>query len=49
MPMRLKDYGRNQKKRKEYIHHRGFLLAGADVSKAKPDVCTGTRAKNPHL
>ena len=33
--MKLKDYGRNQKKRKEYIHQSGLLLAGVDVSKAK--------------
>ena len=32
--MRLKDYGRNHKKRKEYIHQSGLLLAGGDVSKA---------------
>ena len=25
--MRLKNYGRNQKKRKEYIHQSGLLLA----------------------
>ena len=30
MHIRLKDYGRNQKKRKEYIHQGGFLLAGVD-------------------
>ena len=35
MAIRLKDYGRNQKKRKEYIHQSGLLLAGVDVSKAK--------------
>ena len=40
--MRLKDYGRNQKKRKEYIHQSGLLLAGVDVSKAKHDACIGT-------
>jgi len=33
--MRLKDYGRNQKKRKEDIHQSGLLLAGMDVSKTK--------------
>jgi hypothetical protein len=33
--MKLKDYARNHKKRKEYIHQRGLLLAGVDVSKAK--------------
>ncbi len=41
MPIRLKDYGRNRKKRKEYIHQSGLLLAGADVSKAKHDSCIG--------
>ncbi|MBW2250149.1 MAG: hypothetical protein JRF60_05860 [Deltaproteobacteria bacterium] len=40
--MRLKDYGRNQKKRKEYIHQSGLLLIGVDVSKAKHDDCIDT-------
>ena len=40
--MGQKDYGRNQKKRKEYIHQSGLLLAGVDVSKVKHDVCIGT-------
>ncbi|MBU4185497.1 MAG: hypothetical protein KKI12_04600 [Proteobacteria bacterium] len=40
--MRLKDYGRNQKKRKEYIQQNGLLLVGVDVSKAKHDACIGT-------
>jgi hypothetical protein len=35
MPMRLKDYGRNQKERKEYIHQSGLLITGVDVSMAK--------------
>ena len=35
MHIRLKDYGRNQKKRKEYIHPSGLLITGVDVSKAK--------------
>ena len=39
--MRLKDYGRNHKKRKEYIKQSGLLLAGVDVSKAKHDACIG--------
>ena len=34
MPIRLKDYGRNQKKRKEYIHLIGLLLDGMDVNMA---------------
>ena len=29
--MRLKDYGRNHKKRKEYIKQSGLLLVGVDV------------------
>jgi len=37
MPIRLKDYGRNQKKRKEYIHQSRLLLAEVDMSKAKYD------------
>ena len=40
--MRLKDYDRNQKERKEYIHQSGFLLAEVDVSKVKHDTHTGT-------
>ena len=39
MPIRLKDYDRNRKKRKEYIHQSGLLLAGVGVSKAKHDTC----------
>ena len=42
MPIRLKDYGRNQKKRKEYIKQSGLLLVGVDVSKAKHDACIGS-------
>ena len=42
MPIKLKDYGRNQKKRKEDIHQSGLLLAGVDVSKAKHAVRKGT-------
>jgi len=42
MLMRLKDYGRNQKKRKEYIHQNRLLVTGMDVSKAKHDVWIGT-------
>jgi hypothetical protein len=41
MPMRLKNYGRNQKKRKEYIQQSGLLVVGVDVSKAKHDACIG--------
>ena len=35
MPMRLKEYGKIWKERKEYIHQSGLLIAGVDVSKAK--------------
>ena len=42
MHIRLKDYGRNHKKRKEYIHQSGLLIAGVDVRKAKHDGCIGT-------
>ena len=42
MPITLKNYGRNQKKRKEYIKQSGLLLAGVDVSKAKYDACIGS-------
>jgi len=31
MPIRLKDYGRNQRKRKEYIHQSGLLLTVVNV------------------
>jgi len=31
--LRIKNYGRNQKKRKGYTHKSGLLLAGVDVSK----------------
>ena len=34
--MKLKNYGRNQKKRKEYIKQSGLLLVGVDVR-----VCLG--------
>ena len=37
--MRLKDYDRNPKKRKEYVQQSGLLLVGVDVSKAKHDAC----------
>ena len=41
-PMRLKDYGRNPAKRKEYVRQKGLLLVGIDISKAKHDACIGT-------
>ena len=40
--MTLKNYGRNHKKRKEYIKQSGLLLVGVDVSKAKHDACIGS-------
>jgi hypothetical protein len=42
MPAGLKDYGRNQKKRKEYIHKSRLLIPEVDVSEAKNDACIGT-------
>jgi len=42
MPIRIKNYGRNYKKRKEYIYQRGFFITEVDVSKAKHDACIGT-------
>jgi len=42
MPIRLKDYGRNQKKRKENIKQSGLLITGVDVSKVKNDACICT-------
>ena len=42
MPIRPKDYGGNNKKRKKYIHQSEVLLAGVDVSKAKHDASIGT-------
>jgi transposase len=42
-PMRLKDYARNPRKRKEYVQQPGLLLIGVDISKAKHDACIGTR------
>ncbi len=35
--MRVKDYCKNQKKRKEYIHQSELLLIGVDVNQAKHD------------
>ena len=42
MPMRLKEYGKIRKERKEYIHQSGFLLDGVDVSKENHDACIFT-------
>jgi transposase len=41
--MRLKEYGRNAHKRKEYVHQPDLLLVGVDVSKAKHRACLGTQ------
>jgi transposase len=41
--MRLKEYGRNANKRKEYVHQPNLLLVGVDVSKAKHSACMGTQ------
>ena len=43
MPIRLKDYGRNQRKRKEYIKQSGLLLAMVDMSKANHNACIGAQ------
>jgi len=42
MRLRLKDYGRNQKKRKEFVQQSGLLIIGVDVSRLKHDACIGT-------
>jgi transposase len=41
--MRLKEYGRNPKTRKEYVQQPGLLLVGVDVSQAKHSACIGTQ------
>ena len=41
--MRLKDYARNHKKRKDYVQQPGLLIVGVDVSKVKHDPCLGTQ------
>ena len=48
--MKLKNYGRNQKKRKEYIHPSRLLLAGVDV-RARQKISSHFRisASNPNL
>jgi hypothetical protein len=45
--MRLKEYGRNANKRKEYVHQPDLLLVGVDVSKAKHHACMGTQTTMP--
>jgi len=37
----VKDYGRNQKERKEYIRQTELLLSVVDVSNEKHDACIG--------
>lgn len=41
--MRLKEYGRDPQKRKEYVYQPDLLLVGVDVSKAKHSACLGTQ------
>lgn len=41
--MRLKDYARNHKKRKDYVLQPDLLMIGVDVSKAKHSACIGTQ------
>ncbi len=41
--MRFKDYGRNQKKRKDYVQQPGSLLVEIDGSEAKHDACIETQ------
>ena len=41
--MRLKEYARSPKRRKEYVQQAGLLLVGLDVSKTKHDACLGTK------
>ena len=41
--MRFKDYGRNQKKRKDYVQQPGSLLVEIDGSEAKHDACMKTQ------
>jgi len=39
--MRLKDYARNKKKRKDYVQLAELLMVGGDVNEVKQDVCMG--------
>ncbi len=41
--MRLQEYGRNPKARKEYVQQPGLLLVGVDVSQAKHSAYIGTQ------
>ena len=41
--MRFKDYGRDQKKRKDYVQQLGLLLVEIDGSEAKHDACMETQ------
>jgi hypothetical protein len=53
MDKRIENYGRNQKKRKEYIHQSGLLIIMMDVSKAKDDAFVetleGVRYRNEYV
>jgi len=42
--MTLKDYARNEKRRKEYVQQPGLLVVGVDLSKSKHNDCIGTQA-----
>ena len=42
--MRLKDYARNHKKRKDYVEQPDLLMVGVDVSKVKHDAYLGTKS-----
>ena len=37
----MKNYGRNQKERKEYIYQSGLLMTGKDVVIEQHDTCIG--------
>ncbi len=42
--MRLKDYARNHKKRKDYVQQPDLLMVGVDVSNVKHDAYLWTKA-----
>lgn len=41
--MRLKDYVRNRKKRKDYVQQPDLLMVGVDVDNVKHDASLGTQ------
>ena len=49
MLINLKNYVRNQRKRKEYIHQRKLLLSEANVSKVKYDAGLGKNNVTKHI